>query len=241
MAELPRTEDLPRTENGLDPARVEEAFAEFGDRVRELESVAAELRAELRALRAERPLTGYAGEDWPVEAYDGPPADWVAAIPPPLARAFAVPRLALETAFILLVALLAGLADLSVPWILAAVGAAWALVALSEWAAALKRARWHLDEIPPPLAALEAAGSDSTGPWDMPVVEATVVERPDESDARTVVAKLPPPDEPEADPEVEPPVLPEPVAVPEPKPRRRLLRRRDTGAAAPDDGEVTSA
>ena len=37
-----------------DVARVEEAFAAFGDRVRELETLAAELRDEIRALRAER-------------------------------------------------------------------------------------------------------------------------------------------------------------------------------------------
>ena len=52
MSELPRTDDLPRTDEGYDPLRVEEAFASFGDRVHELENVAAELRAELRSLRA---------------------------------------------------------------------------------------------------------------------------------------------------------------------------------------------
>ena len=54
MSKLPRTEDLPRAGEGYDPARVEEAFSAFAERVRELEAVAGELRAELRSLRAER-------------------------------------------------------------------------------------------------------------------------------------------------------------------------------------------
>ena len=54
--------------------------------------------------------------------------------------------------------------------------AAWVLVALSEWTAAAKRARWRLDEIAPPVAAPGDAGADSTGPWSMPVVEATALQ-----------------------------------------------------------------
>ncbi len=193
MSELPRTEDLPRSEDGLDPARVEEAFARFGQRVRELETVAADLRAELRALRAERPppAAPYSDEEWPDAA--GPLADWIAAIPPPLVRGFAVPRLALETLFLLGVALLAGLAELRAEWIVGVMAGAWLLVVLSEWTAAAKRARWRLEEIPPPLETPPEDAGDSTGPWSMPVVEATVVEEPDESESHTVVASLPAP------------------------------------------------
>ena len=54
MSKLPQTDELPHADEGFDPARVEEAFATFADRVRELESVASELRAELHSLRAER-------------------------------------------------------------------------------------------------------------------------------------------------------------------------------------------
>ena len=54
MSKLPQTDDLPRAGEGYDAARVEEAFGAFADRVRELEAVAAELRAELKSLRAER-------------------------------------------------------------------------------------------------------------------------------------------------------------------------------------------
>ena len=71
MSELPRTDDLPRSDDGFDPARVEEAFASFAERVHELESVAVELRAELRELRADRRTDQrpdpYADEDWPAD------------------------------------------------------------------------------------------------------------------------------------------------------------------------------
>ncbi|HZG34685.1 MAG TPA: hypothetical protein VEY87_02460 [Gaiellaceae bacterium] len=191
MAELPRTEDLPRSEDGFDPGRVEEAFTEFGERVRELESIAAELRAELRALREERPVS-FGDEDWPDEVYDSPPADWVAWIPPPFARSLAFPRIAFEVAFLLVVALLAGLADLETRWIVLVMASAWVLVAASEWAAAAKRARWRLEEVPAAVGTAEPG--ESTGPWSMPVVEATVVEPPDGSDAHTMIGAIAPGD-----------------------------------------------
>ena len=138
-------------------------------------------------------------------------ADWVSSVPAPLSRPIVVPRLALEAVFLVLVALLAGLADLSTTAIVVVMAVAWALVVLSEWAAAAKRARWRLDSVATPLDEPTAGASDSTGPWSIPVVEATVVEAPDRSESHTVVTKLPP--EPEAEPE---PVL---EAQPEPEPR----------------------
>lgn len=228
MSKLPQTDDPPGTGH-LDPARVEEAFDAFADRVRELEAVADDLRAELQSLRADRSApTRFDEERWPGVPGVNPSPDWVAAVPPPLARGLTVPRLALEGAFLLLVGLCAGLADLSATWIVLVMAAAWALVVLSEWAAAAKRARWRLDEIAPPL---DADAADTTGPWDMPVVGATVVESAPDPESRTIVTALPAePDEhePEAEPEPEP----------EPVPRRRLsLRRRkqpaEAGAADP--------
>lgn len=248
MSDLPQADELPRAAEGYDPARVEEAFASFADRVRELEAVASELRGEIRALRAQRaPLR----DDVPWPADPGLPSvamasspDWVAAVPPPLDRARALPRLALEAAFLLLVAVLAGLADLSTGWILVVMASAWALVAAAEWASAARRARWHLDEIPPPVA--EAAG-ERTGPWDAPVVGVTVVEAAPDPESRTVVA-TPPPDvgetgEIEAEPEfeVEPEPEPEPAAEAEPgsQQRRRFWqRRRAAEPDAPDPGEA---
>ena len=147
-------------------------------------------------------------------------------MPAPIARGLTVPRLVLEGAFLLLVALFAGLADLSATWIVLVMVAAWTLVVLSEWAAAAKRARWHLDEIAPPLG---EDAADTTGPWDMPVVEATVVESGPDPESKTIVTSLP-----AGALELEPEEAAEPPAAPK---RRRGLRRRkqpaETGAADP--------
>jgi hypothetical protein len=231
MSELPGTHELPRSVEGYDPARVEEAFALFADRVRELEEVADELRSELRALRAERaspsPLRPSAAdaEHWPADAVASP--DWIAAVPAPLTRPTPVPRLVLEGVFLLLVALFAGLADLSVPWIVLVMATAWALVVLGEWAAVAKRARWRLDEIAPALA---EGAADTTGPWDVPVIEATVVDPGPDPESQTVVTKLPA--EPDAGPdESEAAESEQPGA----KERRRLFRRRKQVPAAAAD------
>ena len=222
MSELPGTDELPRSTEGYDPARVEEAFALFAERVRELEDVADELRGELRALRAQRddqfgaqPSRTVADEEhWPADAQPSP--DWIAAVPAPLTRPSPVPRLVLEGAFLLLVALFAGLADLSAPWIVLVMATAWTLVVAGEWAAAARRARWRLDEIAPAVA---EGAADTTGPWNMPVVEATVVDHGPDPESQTVVTKLPAePDEPA---EAETPAEAEPA----PKQRRRLFRR----------------
>lgn len=234
MTKLPQTGDLPTSAEGDERARVEEAFAEFADRVRELETVAAELRSELKALRAERaapPRVEH--ESWP-EAGFAPSPDWVTAVPAPIMRAPAVPRLALEGTFLLLVGLLAGLADLSATRIVLVMTAAWALVALTEWAAAAKRARWHLDEVAPGLEAAEAAPSESTGPWDSPIVEATAVEE-SPSESKTVVTKLPTDGGDDAESEAGAPEAPAPEA-----PRRGLWlgRRRPAEASAADPWEA---
>src|SRR5580765_8545938 len=104
MSKLPQTDELPRAGEGYDAARVEEAFTAFADRVRELEAVAGELRAELTSLRAERsapPAVRLDDEHWPAEPGSHPSPDWVTAVPPPLASGFTVPRLALEALFLL--------------------------------------------------------------------------------------------------------------------------------------------
>ena len=240
MTELPQADALPRVEEGFDPARVEEAFATFADRVRELESVAADLRSELRSLRAERAAPGrFEDEDWPVESGVAGvglvSADWVATVPPPLVRVVTVPRLALEGAFLVLVALLAGLADLAPAWIVLVMAVAWALVALAEWAAAAKRSRWRLDEVAPAVVLPLPDAADSTGPCDMPVVEATAIELPvPASESKTIVAPLPATGLP-ADP-------PEPETEPEPEadkaPRRRFALRRHK---QPADGQPAEA
>jgi hypothetical protein len=228
MRKLPQADELPHADEGYDPARVEEAFAEFADRVRKLESVASELRAELKAVRAERTAPArYEDEDWPAESRvsDGglaPSPDWVASVPPPFVRRPAMPRLVVEGAFLLLVAGLAVLADLAAARIVLVMAAAWGLVALTEWTAAAKRSRWRLDEIAPPADTGSEQAADSTGPWDMPVVEATAVERAPDSESKTIVAKLP--TEPESVPEAEPS-----------RKRLRGLRRRKPAEASAAD------
>ena len=195
MSKLPRTDELPHAEEGFDPARVEEAFATFADRVRELESVASELRAELHSLRAERSAPSrFADEDWPAETGVAgvglPSADWVATVPPPRTHGLTVPRLAIEGVFLLLVAVLAGLADFRAGSIVLVMVVAWGLVALAEWAAAAKRSHWRLDEVAPAVVVPGPDAADSTGPWDMPVVESTALDSP-ASESNTIVAKLP--------------------------------------------------
>jgi hypothetical protein len=226
MSKLPRTHDRPQTGETYDAARVEGAFEAFAERVRELEAVADELRAELRSLRSQRAAPASLDEEhWPAEPRANLSPEWVAAVPPPHLRRFAVPRLLLEGAFLLLVALFAGLADLSAVWIVLVMAAAWTLVVLAEWAEAARRARWRLDEVAPPL---EVGAADTTGPWDMPVVEATVVDTGPDPESQTIVTKLP------ADPE-------ESAEAPAAPARRgrllRSLRRRrqpaETGAADP--------
>ena len=98
---------------------------------------------------------------------------------------------------------------------------AWALVVLTEWAAAAKRSRWRLEEIAPSVDASKPA-ADTTGPWDMPVVEATVVESGPDPESKTIVAKLP----------VEPETIPE--AKPAPR-RLRVLRRRKPAESSAAD------
>ena len=233
MSKLPRTDELPHADEGFDPARVEEAFATFADRVRELESVASELRAELHSLRADRSSPArFEDEDWPAETgFAGgglPSADWVAAVPPPLARSVTVPRLAIEGAFLLLVAVLAGFADLAAGWIVLVMVVAWGLVALAEWAAAAKRSRWRLDEVAPAVAGPDA--SDSTGPWDMPVVESTAIDsQASASESKTIVTKLP------ANP-VE--SAPAPETEPAKQHRSRFRRRKPAETTAADPWEA---
>jgi hypothetical protein len=234
MAELPQTRDLPTSAEGYERARVDEAFAEFAERVHELETVAADLRAELQTLRAERTAPRPAmpprveAESWPGTGFS-PSPDWIAAVPAPLPHGLRIPRLVLEGLFLLLVGLFAGLADLSAERIVVVMAVAWVLVALAEWAAAATRARWQLDEVAPPREA-GTADSESTGPWDVPVVEATVVDE-SESESKTVVTKLPT----DLGAEQEPAAPAEQVT----EERRRFWRRRrgaaDAGGADPGE------
>jgi hypothetical protein len=173
---------------------LEQELAASRELVRELETelaalkpVARELRQELRALRAglgsTAELEELDDEDWPSDNGSGHGhGGWSAAPPPPLPRPVIVPRLILETAFLVLAAAIAVLADLEPLWIVAVMAGAWLLVALSEWAAFAKQRRWRLDEVAPPL---REGGSPA---WYVPPVEQTVLQASGSDESHTVVS-----------------------------------------------------
>ncbi|HEX6702779.1 MAG TPA: hypothetical protein VF101_18780, partial [Gaiellaceae bacterium] len=137
---LPRVEDLPIVEQGFDQERVREAFDSFyrhlarlDTTLRALEAVdafkaqATELRKELRALR----MGGWTQQPW--QPYASARPAMRTGLPE------AVPRLAVETIFIIGVAVGSYEAGLR-PLVLAGVMAlAVLIVGLVEWAASRER------------------------------------------------------------------------------------------------------
>jgi hypothetical protein len=148
---LPRIEELPLAEQGYEQEAVREAFdafyrhaAQLDASLRALEAVdafrrdAAELRNDLRALRA----LGYGGVDasYAPLQLEAPRREIPAA----------VPRLAAECAFIIAVAVIAGLGHFR-PWVIVALlGGALAIVAFVEWLA--ERSRFAVPRLPEPAA-----------------------------------------------------------------------------------------
>jgi hypothetical protein len=140
---LPRLDDIPQADQGYDPDRVREAFdsfyrhiAQMDTTLRTLESVetfrhqAGTLRQELRALRAagwtQQPLGsggGYAGSS----GRSGP------GLPD------ALPRLALEAGFLVLVAVLVGVLHFGKVAVILTMLLAWTVVGAVEWLAARDR------------------------------------------------------------------------------------------------------
>src|SRR5215211_4301523 len=160
---LPRLEDLPRRGDGYDAQAVSDAFdafyrhaAELDATLAVLESVdafrreAGDLRADIRALRAAAwgPLPGR--------------QTWAAGY---AVRASAegkggfldvAPRIAVEAAFIMLVAVGAALADLSSTTVVLVVVAAWLVVGLAEVLASLGRPSYTAPAMRPAPARDEA-------------------------------------------------------------------------------------
>jgi hypothetical protein len=148
-APLPRIEDLPLSDRGYDQEAVRLAFdsfyrhaAQLDASLRTLEAVevfrrdADALRNDLRAMRA-LGLGGSASEpDWTPRTYGGARPE----IPG------VVLRLAAESALIVAVAVVAGVANVSSPVIVLLMAVAFLIVAISEWLAA--RARF----VPPAVA-----------------------------------------------------------------------------------------
>jgi len=188
-APLPRIEDLPLVEQGYDQEAVRLAFdsfyrhaAQLDASLRALEAVevfrrdADALRNDLRALRA-LGLTGGAAEPaWTTRTFESgrPRVPGV------------VLRLAAESALIVAVAVIAGVAKLSSLVIVVLMAVAFLIVALSEWLAA--RARFV-----PPAVAFVVPDSGEPAPyveapvpgWDQAALEPGEDTEPD---ALTMIA-----------------------------------------------------
>jgi hypothetical protein len=241
---LPRVEDLPVAEQGYEQQSVQAAFdsfyrhaAQLDAALRTLEAVdsfhrqAAALRSDLRALRA----AGWTQQSWtapPTYGYglrasrEGvPPAVW---------------RIGGEVAFLVAVAVLLGVANVSWWAIILAMAGAFALVCLIEWLAGREQLTF----------ARPAAPASA-----LPVVEAQRIEDTDEheasgwtafeeaqepSDAMTIIGAAPreedvPEPEPAAAAEQEPEGKPEPEPDEEPEPELPPAAEVEE-APAPDGG-----
>jgi hypothetical protein len=150
-APLPRIEDLPLVEQGYDQEAVRLAFdsfyrhaAQLDASLRALEAVevfrrdADALRNDLRALRALGLGGGASDSEWTTRTYESARPE----IPG------VVIRLAAESALIVAVAVVAGVAKFSSAVIILLMAVAFLIVAISEWLAA--RARF----VPPAVAFL---------------------------------------------------------------------------------------
>jgi len=139
---LPRVEDLPRGEHGYEPEHVEEAFdafyrhlAQLDSTLRTLESVetfsrqASELRADLRSIRA----AGWS--PYPRGYAVSAPAPRFGGVSP------AVPRIALEVVFLVVVAVAIAVAEFSALEIVIVMAAAFLITASVELIAARDRPR----------------------------------------------------------------------------------------------------
>jgi hypothetical protein len=162
LAPLPRIEDLPLSDQGYDREAVRLAFdsfyrhaAQLDASLRALEAVevfrrdADALRNDLRALRALGLGGGQAEPAWATRRYDQPRGE----IPGVLLR------LTAESALIIAVAVVAGVAHLQSSRIIALMAGAFVIVALSEWLAA--RARF----VPPAVAFLPALDEREPAPY----------------------------------------------------------------------------
>ena len=158
---LPRVEDLPYVERGYDPERVRQAFDAFYRHLARLDATlqtieavdvfrdqADGLRKELRALRT----AGWTQQPW-LPSY----ATREAARPGVPEAVF---RWALEACFVIAVPVAASVADLRSLWIVVAAAGAFAIVAITEWAASRER-----DVVP---AALPAPAAPPPAPVEEP-------------------------------------------------------------------------
>ena len=167
---LPRLEDLPVVQEGYDPGAVAAAFDSFYrhaakldttlsalDSVEAFRKEAADLRADIRALRAAAwgPLPGR--ETWA--------AGYAVRAATERRGGFldVAPRIAVEAAFIILVAVGAAIADLGTTTVVLLVVAAWLVVGLAEVLASLARPAYAPALRPAPEP---AAVQPAVDPWE---------------------------------------------------------------------------
>lgn len=161
--------------------------------VRALATQVGGLQSELEALRAQprslpAPDEERPGWDDRVPAQPGGAA-WVRSLDTPTARRAAVPWLALEIVFLVAVAVLAGVAGLDAPAVVAMMVGAWLLVALAEWTAARAARRDEALTYGIVTSGTPAVSQDPS--WFAPPVERTALEITDVGE--TTLARLPPP------------------------------------------------
>ncbi|MBA3736178.1 MAG: hypothetical protein H0W90_13445 [Actinobacteria bacterium] len=243
---LPRVDDLPVAEQGYEQEGVRAAFdsfyrhaAQLDAALRTLEAVdsfhrsAASLRADLRSLRA-------AG--WTQQSWTQPPSYGYGMRAPREGVPPAVWRIGGEVAFLVVVAVALGVAQLSWWAILLAMAGAFAIVCVIEWLAGREQLSF-VRPVPGPASAgvhpvVEAQRAEDTDEHDS--LGWTAFEEAQEpSDAMTIIgepslqdlaAETPEP-EPEPDPE---PELPPAAEADEPGGRRWWQRRRDGQEPTPE-------
>lgn len=146
------------------------------------------LQAEVRRLRGTGlPAAEHGWKDDSPDPAAAPSYAWIGSVEAPIHRKLSVPRVAFYVPFLAAVAAAAGFARLDAVVIVGVMAAAWAIVALIEWAAS--RAERQLDaySFGAPPARSEPVPSDPA--WFQPPVEHTLLEPP--PDSPTAITRLP--------------------------------------------------
>ena len=161
--------------------------------VRALSSQVGGLQAEIHALHAQAgslptgALERPGWDDASTSLRDG--GAWVRSLDAPSLRRLSVPWLALEIAFLVAVAVLAAVADLDAPVIVALMVVAWAVVALAEWAGARAARQRHVLDYGEYAPAATSLPEDPS--WLEPPSERTALDVGGTSES--TVTRLPPP------------------------------------------------
>jgi hypothetical protein len=173
------------------PAETDER--ELLSAVRALSAQVGELQAEITELRSQAQSLPSGELEHP--GWDVPSATlrdggaWVRSLDAPSSRRLSVPWLAVEIAFLVAVAVLAVVADLGVLVIVGLMAAAWAVVALGEWAGARAARQRHALTYGAYTPVPTALPEDPS--WLEPPSERTALDAMDES--QRTVTRLPPP------------------------------------------------